>query len=605
MAIAVIALFATLLVVRGVIDAMEFTSAPVPAGAEGERVRREYENARLSDGSLMRWFEKEARARSAFRKRVSAHYADALHSVFKEVNDEVLAGRDDWLFLRNRIVPLEDPGDQRMLRTAAILGSLSRRLHAIGVDSGLVFIPRKAEIHADQLPKGVDCGQHLYARMLGYLRSFGLNVPDLKAALLSDAATNKYFRQDSHWAPDAQILIAETIGKALQRAVPITSRKTRLSEPVRTSESADLRIYAGLTHGKPSIHPTRVYELRLVEDSMGEPLLPIFGSDPTPTKVTLTGTSFTSDFPFWRYVWHVFDSPVRVDALPAIGPWEPINRSILGACERGQIPEVYIFEVPSYVVFNTMSTPEELGHAIALIPSIGSPIGPLIGADGTEFLQKDSRLLKGTQHLSTEIVRASIPEGRLWHDGRGLIALRIRGRLLRGEVIIRAGSPTVEVHSPWWPTAREIVLPILGTRSESFSSLGLSSRTGIAEVEIESLEVVTDLDLPASDPLALRPGSVAHTSHASFDPPRRIQAKDGLVLFAAPSAKGRDLVLEAGDGKDQVSLRATLPAEGGTVVLALETLLSRTLTWVQVRDVGAPSLKGTDELRLASQRRLR
>jgi alginate biosynthesis protein AlgX len=131
----------------------------------------------------------------------------------------LVQGRDGWLFrsddLRTSFGPDEEGyGELKRLRDA---------LKARGTDLVIVYLPPRALVHTDKLPKSArrtynpELARFSYALTLQRFRKVGLVAPDLTQLLREPADPPYFFRGDHHWTPYGAQRTARIVADAVRQ----------------------------------------------------------------------------------------------------------------------------------------------------------------------------------------------------------------------------------------------------------------------------------------------------------------------------------------------------------------------------------------------------
>ena len=169
----------------------------------------------------------------SFRTRVQCR----LYTQVGAVNDSVVIGQDGWLF---------DPQDLRALtgsgplqpewnarhsptsRARDEIVDFARQLKARGVPLLLIPIPMKASIYPEaitgsdpdhsEVPLYQEDQRALYEQLV----KAGIDVQDITSALLQLKARHKpvFFKQDTHWTPEAMQDIARAVAVHVRKKFP-------------------------------------------------------------------------------------------------------------------------------------------------------------------------------------------------------------------------------------------------------------------------------------------------------------------------------------------------------------------------------------------------
>lgn len=240
-------------------------------------------------------------------------------AVLRTGNEQVLLGRERWLYFVPGVEHLTGPGflDPATLRRRATGGeswqpppnpdpltailALQRDLAARGIELVALPTPVKAGLHPDRLVASIEPpGEPLYnpswPRFVDTLEQAGIPVVDPAPLLLADARATgepRFLATDTHWTPAAVErtagLVAARLGAEglLPPAPPDTFQATP-PEPV--TGTGDLVRLLELPD-PAALYPPQTVEIRRVETPDRRPWAP----DPT-AEILLLGDSYTNVF---------------------------------------------------------------------------------------------------------------------------------------------------------------------------------------------------------------------------------------------------------------------------------------------------------------------
>lgn len=194
-------------------------------------------------------------------------------------NEQVVPGRDGWLFYRPAVDSLTGPGFVEDARPALL--DLHRHLADRGIRMVVLPVPVKAAVHPEKLtsrPVRPPVRNVAWEGFVRFLEREGIAVLDLAPARPSFLAT------DTHWTPDGMELAAKALADWIRASVPLEGRETVWRREERQVEGfGDLARMLELPPGQRLFPPQRV-TVRPVPD---------WRPDPS-AEVLILGDSYTN-----------------------------------------------------------------------------------------------------------------------------------------------------------------------------------------------------------------------------------------------------------------------------------------------------------------------
>lgn len=194
-------------------------------------------------------------------------------------NEQVVPGRDGWLFYRPAVDSLTGPGFQEDARSALL--DLHRHLSDRGIRMVVLPVPVKAAVHPDKLtsrPVRPPVRNAAWDGFVGFLEREEIAVLDLAPARPQFLAT------DTHWTPDGMELAAKALADWIRASVPLEGPETVWRREERQVEGlGDLARMLELPPGQRLFPPQRV-TVRVVPD---------WRPDPS-AEVLILGDSYTN-----------------------------------------------------------------------------------------------------------------------------------------------------------------------------------------------------------------------------------------------------------------------------------------------------------------------
>ena len=169
----------------------------------------------------------------SFRTRVQSR----LYTQMGAVNDGVVVGQDGWLFDPRELRaltgsgPLQPEWSARHSPTSRARDEIvdfARQLKARGVPLLLIPIPMKASIYPEAItrsdadPSEAPLYQADQPALYEQLVKAGIDVQDITGAMLQLKARQKpvFFKQDTHWTPEAMQDIARAVAAHVRKKFP-------------------------------------------------------------------------------------------------------------------------------------------------------------------------------------------------------------------------------------------------------------------------------------------------------------------------------------------------------------------------------------------------
>ncbi|MBN1442905.1 MAG: hypothetical protein JXA90_09355 [Planctomycetes bacterium] len=190
----------------------------------------------VPSAARVRAFESDLEESSWLARRLRPWAQSLRFSLLREMGDDVVPGRDGWLFYRPSVRYLVEPwpGHRDGLEGSIVSAIAAFRddLAARGVRMLLVLAPNKASIYPDRLSRRADAVAAVVhdgtLSVIARLRALGIEVVDLFSVFETArrraepvdggrgiAAELYYLGQDSHWSPPGVRLAAAAVARRL------------------------------------------------------------------------------------------------------------------------------------------------------------------------------------------------------------------------------------------------------------------------------------------------------------------------------------------------------------------------------------------------------
>lgn len=498
-----VATFVVLLLVGGTLW-QTFDPAPTRRVIGREAADQEVAAAsarRVSDGSWMRAVEKDLKEASRTKYVFSPYWSEFLFSTFGETDEALLAGSDDWLFLRRRFTRLEEPpyfkGDE-ISRATAVVTAIARRLETVGTRLVVVPVPRKCELFVDHLPGWVrNPGVGMHNAFVASLRAEGVDTVDVLPGMWAAGPTS-WWKHDSHWSDRGAKIAADSVAALVGKFVP-PGPMPKPVESVGLRESpSDLLRTAGI-HRADGSGPRALVErgddIRVLDPKTRKPLRNTPPADVQDVSVCGTSYSAFADGLFPAIVGARLGMPVSVDAWPALGPVEPLRRA-LTRFSKSRFPKVLVWEVPEHEPFCVDPDFGAIGEAFAAVPDampFGVPAMPFIQGPKVEQRHDLNGVGTGWVFFRDSFV---VP-------GDGVLSIRLKGEVVGAPVRISVSTDSMHASAEWVPGSPSITLPLLGNELVRYVRIVAMPRGGRAVIDLKSIDAVTSLDLAGASALEI------------------------------------------------------------------------------------------------------
>ncbi len=253
----------------------------------------------------LRAFEQDLEDASWFAGEFRPRMQSLRFAALKDLGEQGLLGRDDWLFYKPGVQYLIEPwpkrgdnGTAQRSQLAAIL-SFRDQLAERGIALLVIPAPGKASVYPEMLTARTGLPQQHVSRhteeLISALRQCGVQVFDLfdlfaeaKAALPPDSAVTYYLAQDTHWSPEGVHLAAEAVARRLLKLGWIEKGTTDYtSKPVTAVRTGDVLGMLQAPLIESSVAPQQITCAQVLRKNSGE----VYEDDPA-SDVLVLGDSF-------------------------------------------------------------------------------------------------------------------------------------------------------------------------------------------------------------------------------------------------------------------------------------------------------------------------
>lgn len=468
----------------GLWDLLDPARVPYVTGGERDKEECRRNRARVLDGSQMTVWTDDHQAVSNVRATLVPWYVAGLVHFLGEANEEMIVGKEDWIFRWDRLNTGPGPNDPRAPELAArVLRGVERRMTCLDLELLLLPLPRKGVIAAEYLPEGVDPYLAFDRRVLARLKQWGVPHINLLQVFKGWSAKELWYTQDTHWRRQAQLLTAEAVQErwqlgpaADQRAAILVSTPTAFAR-----RSMLLSLGLGLSHPAMSIlppEPAQRFALRGRHAEKGKWKLPPPAEQPAWAVV---GTSFTAGDMLVGFLANNLGSTPEdasdrgAKTLGSLG--ERLERRADSLAPR------WLLEVPLYQLFYKL-------------PQDGSMD---LGAEVFSFYRRTSRV--PVQTINKRLARRSsgdalliLAPGVLAHDGDAALMLRLKAkRAPKRELSLLLRQGQMRYTVPWPAGAKQVDVPLIADgRTDGILRLDCKNAKQLGQV---SIETVTEYDL--------------------------------------------------------------------------------------------------------------
>ncbi|MEE9394515.1 MAG: hypothetical protein V3W41_18630 [Planctomycetota bacterium] len=347
----------------GLVDTLSSLPARKLIGDEAQQEQGKDRSAHFRDGSLAKRFEQGLRKKSRVRSWVLPVYAWNMFRFFDEGNQTIIAGKDGWIFLKDRVyVP---PGyDDRIDKAIAPIAELNRKLKARGTTLVIMLVPRRSVVRGDRLPSGWDPHPEIEAKVMSVLAKHNIKATDLLPLFRSKVDDPLFHMVDSHWNDRAKVMASEAACRELGLVLPESERPNRLLVEYRCPAPGDLLGALGIAAGGTPIVPDSYDRIRPFDERRRR-----LRKQPNPEsmpRIALTGTSYSYNTWITEYLYHFSGCRVHRASQPAVGATVPLRDFV--KARKGDWPEFLVWEIPVYEIVHVKWGLKGLPEILTLLP---------------------------------------------------------------------------------------------------------------------------------------------------------------------------------------------------------------------------------------------
>lgn len=460
--------------------------APAPYATGGERAQEDHRRnrARILDGSKMAVWTGDHQAVSNVRATLVPWYVAILVRFLGEANEEMLVGKDAWIFRWDRLNPGPEPNDPRAPELAArVLQAVERRMTSLDLELLLLPLPRKGVIAAEYLPEGIDPFSTFDSTVLARLAQWGVPHINLLEVFEGKTARELWYTQDTHWRQLAQLLAAEAVQEHWQLGPAPGQRAAKITPSPLALPRRTMLLSLGLEMSHPATNilppePGERFTLHKRNAKDKKWKLPPPVEQPAWAVV---GTSFTAgDLLVQLLANNLGSTPMDASERGA----KTID-SLAGRLVRyaDSLPPRWLLEVPIYQLFYNLTKDGQM------------QVGPEVFSFFRQTAHVPVQVLdKRLSRKDTDNNLLLLAPGLLVHDGDGALMLRLQTRHAPKDKLtlyLRQG----EMHYTLsWPAGdKQVDIPLLANgRTDSALRLDCQEPEELGHVRIE---IVTEYDL--------------------------------------------------------------------------------------------------------------
>ncbi len=496
---------------------------PVPApkllGQEKAREDELRKTVSWLDGTKCKVIERDLRFTSRVRRSFISYYAAFLFLQFGEAKSEARVGRDGWVYLGERVDLLSRPATETVLPAISMISAVNRRFASNGVKLILAPIPRKSEVYPEHLPRGFDPRRDLYPILTDGLARAGVTFADLRTAFAKASDRVLYYVYDSHWNDDGQLVAAEEVARVAGLWKPESERDTEIKFLDMKPDPGDIVKMIGIAPDSPALEwiPRRESKRFDVKwKGKGGKLLAKAGDSKKPPTIAISGTSFTANTRFPKYIRHFTNEGLEMHAWPGAGSVDPLRR-LVSSYVRGKdktdsgpstslpvesrparLPQTVVWEMQMHDVLCVQFPLRNIGNVFAeLAPKRVTPLGTILGPETEVAFAKTCPLKVGKHTISTRSLTGWIDANNVAFSPDGSIGLRLRGNVSGKPIDVVISTETISYTTQWKPGQADVVLPILCTEPDPKLRVAIRTDGGEAGLNLKGVEFTTDVD-PAS-----------------------------------------------------------------------------------------------------------
>lgn len=311
------------------------------------------EDVRWADGEAAGAFEAHFNEHFPLRTLGQNLWGALRFRLLAEGRDGLIVGEQGWFFTEQEFRPYPQ-AQAHLHQHVQWIRAVDRHLAERGIDLAIALVPSKARIYAEYRgsrdPSPVH--QNLYRQARRQLRSAGLLVPDLLAAMERCKGRRQVFlKTDTHWTPAGADCVAESLAADRRMQLSLDGAESgrfeaRLVETVQ--HRGDLMNYLPLAPVFESLLPPPEPVPRIETAALQSASAQALFGEPASVPVALVGTSYSAD-PLWHFTGALQQALARdvVNLAEAgHGPFRPMARFLASDALQSTRPRLVIWEIP-------------------------------------------------------------------------------------------------------------------------------------------------------------------------------------------------------------------------------------------------------------------
>ncbi|MCY1288048.1 putative alginate O-acetylase AlgJ [compost metagenome] len=337
-----IALFLALLLVLGAWSLRGFLGFSVPAQAS------------VLDGKWAKAVETRYDEEFPLKRLGTNLWAALDYTLFDEGRPGVVLGRNNWLFSDEEVKPVAG-AEQHIENNLQLLEGVRQTLARNQVKLLLAIVPSKARLYPEHLgdARPASLRRDLYQRFHVEVRRAGIVAPDLLASLEQEKGNGALFlRTDTHWTPHGAEVVAQRIGRAVQRRDLLETEPQRFvtdfgaSKPYKGDLTSFLPLDPLFSELLPPPDRLQQRSTRALDEADNADAAELFADTRVP--VALVGTSYSAN-PKWNFqgaLRQALGSDLASYAEEGQGPLQPMLKFLQSDEFKDSPPQLVIWEFP-------------------------------------------------------------------------------------------------------------------------------------------------------------------------------------------------------------------------------------------------------------------
>ncbi|MBM7060046.1 alginate O-acetyltransferase [Pseudomonas sp. UL073] len=311
-------------------------------------------DTQVLNGKLAKALETRYDAEFPLKRLATNLWAAMDYTLFKEGRPGVELGRHNWLFSDEELDPVAK-GEQHVENNLRLVEGVRQSLARHDIKLLLAIVPSKARLYPEHLGEvqPASLRRDLYQRFHVQVRRAGIVAPDLLASLERAKGNGAlYLRTDTHWTPHGAEVVAQRIGLAVQRRMPLEGERQRFvtdfgaTAPYKGDLTSFLPLdplFSDLLPPPDRLQQRTTRALDAEQAASGDAL---FADDQVP--VVLVGTSYSAN-PKWNFqgaLRQALGTDLVSFAEEGQGPLQPMLKYLQSDELKNSPPQLVIWEFP-------------------------------------------------------------------------------------------------------------------------------------------------------------------------------------------------------------------------------------------------------------------